>query len=439
MKFLRWVVVGVMLLAVAGAWVLQPAVPPQQEAQQFTVPPAASNAACPGAQRLPVGDEGGSGDLAAGSDDRLLLEFGDGESYPVGLGTAWETPLGASLERIVGGDLAGLAALTCLPAGSDGWLVGGSTTLGASARLVLSNPSDAAAEARVTIYGPLGPLENPLVIAVPPRGQEERLIEGVATELPGLVLHVEVTGPGLVAVLQDSRLEGFQPAGTEWVAATVPLTRQVIPSVGSDVEGATGTVRLLAPEGADVMVTLVTEAGLDSWSGARTLTLEPGVVTDVVVPVSGFGALEITSDNPILAAARTVVPRLADEGIAGDLAYDHRWMGGIDDSAETTLAAIVPLEAATLTVYSPVGGTLSVVDASGATVATVQVPARTLVREAITVAPGTRIEGSGRFVWSVDFASEPGFIASLTPVDTALAEASISVVPAPYAPVVPPG
>jgi hypothetical protein len=437
MKLKHVLAPAALVAASIAAWLVVPAAVPMQSAQTFSVAPAAASAACPGPQRLPVGDQGSSGELAADTEDRLLLAFGDGESFPVGLGTAWHAPIAGSLERVGDGDLEGFAAVTCMTAGFDEWLVGGATSIGSSARLVLSNPSDAPAEAKVTVYGPLGVVGEPVVIAVPPRGQEDRLIEGLAAELATLALRVESSGPGLVAVLQDSRLDGFQPAGTDWIGASVPRERQVIPAVGSVVEDSTVTLRLVAPEGATAAVSLVTEDGVDDWSGARNLSLEPGVVTDIAVPLEGVGALEITADAPVLAAAMTVVPRPASEGSAGDTAFDLAWTSGIDDSESATLAAVVPLEVATLSVYSPVGESVTFTDAEGATVATANVPPRTVVRIPITLAPGTLISAQGRIAWAVEIANEDGFLTTLLPVDTTRADRNVSVVPAPYAPVVP--
>jgi hypothetical protein len=184
-------------------------------------------------------------------------------------------------------------------------------------------------------------------------------------------------------------------------------------------------------------VSLITEEGVEAWSGARNLTLDPGEVTDIVVPLGGAGALEITADTPLLAGARTVVPRAATEGSAGDIAFDHAWSMGVDDSAETTLAAVIPLEVATIAVYSPVGGTVTFTDADGSTVATANVPPRTAIRVPVTLAPGSVVSASGRFAWAVEFVNEDGFLATLMPVDTARADREVKVVPAPYAPVVP--
>lgn len=435
MKWAYGVASVLTLAAVAAALFLNPASLPAVSAQPFTVPPANPTAACPGPQRVPVGDAGASGDLAAATDDRELTVWGQGTTVPVDLGTAWSGVVGSSVERIGDGDLMGLAAVSCTTAGFDDWLVGGSTSLGASARLVFTNPAGASAQATVTVYGPLGQVGDPFVVAVPARSQEQRLVEGIAAELRTLAVHVVSSGPGVVVTMQDSRLDGFQPAGTDWVGATQPLTRQVIPSVGAEGEDTTAELRLMAPEGAAVSVTLVTGHGIQAWSGARRLDLEPGVVTDISVPITELGALEITSDTPILAAARTVVTREPDEGLEGDVAADHRWVAGIDESQEHTLTAVVPWQEASIAVYSPVATTARFTDAAGAVVAQVDVEARTVARVPISVAPGTEVSATGRLAWVIELThSEATFIAAVMPVNTVRTDLEVSVRSVPYAP-----
>lgn len=419
--------------AIAAMFLMSPVTLPTSTSQEFTVPPTSATAACPGPQRVPVGDAGASGDLAAATDDKELNVWGSGVTVPVDLGTAWEGVIGSSVERVGDGDLMGLAAVSCTTASFDDWLVGGSTSLGSSARLVFTNPAGASAQATVTLYGPLGQVGEPFVVAVPARSQEQRLVEGVAAELRTLAVHVVSTGPGLVVAMQDSRLDGFQPAGSDWVAATQPLTRHVIPSVGSETEGSTAQLRLMAPEGAAVSVTLVTEDGIQAWSGARRLDLEPGVVTDVTVPINELGALEITSDKPVLAAARTVVTWQPEEGLEGDVAADHRWVAGIDESQESTLHAVVPMVGATIAVYSPVTTTATFTDVNGAVVARVTIPARTVQRVPVDAAPGTEILATGRLAWVVELSNEEEtFIASVMAVNTDRADLEVAVRAVPY-------
>ncbi len=431
-------IIAIVALAVAAlvAVSLGPASVPATPGQVFSVAPAATHAACPGPQRLPVGDQGTSGDLAAGTLDRQADDFGDGASYPVGLGRAWEAPLAAIVERVNDGDLEGIAALTCLPARFDSWLAGGSTLLGHSARLILSNPADAPTEVRVTLYGPLGQAGDSFTVAVAPRDQEERLLEGVVAELSALVVHVEASGPGVVAVLQDSRLEGFQPAGTDWVGATQPSTSLVVPSAGSAVEGATTVLRLFAPEGAQVSVAFASEQGVQPWSGARNLALEAGVVTEVPVPVGEPGALQVTANSPVLAAALTVVPRAAEQGSLGAVAYDLHWVPGIAESEQGPVAAIVPVDDAVLVMVAQEATTASFVDGGGAVVVSVPLPAATVVRVPLSLTPGTVLTADGDFYWAIEITTAEGYLASLMPAPVSQADREVTVRPAPYAPVV---
>jgi len=425
-----WAVVA-LAAGLGAAAVVHPATVPSPRTDSFAVAPMPAQAVCPGPQRLPVGDQGGSGDLAAGTDDRMATDVGVGGSLPVGHGRAWDSPVAGAWEVVNDGDLQGIAAVTCQVAARDVYLVGGSTSVGASTRLVLSNAAAAPSEATVTVYGPLGQATDAFTVAVGSHSQEERLLEAVAGQQSGLVVHVVSTGPGVSAVLQDARLDGFQPAGAEWVAATQPASRLVIPAVGSAVEGSWVTVRLFAPDGAVASVSLVTSSGVQAWSGARALTLEPGVVTDVQVPAPGPGAVEITADAPLVAGAMTTVPRAADEGSEGAVAADLMWVAGMPDEAAPR-AVVVPAPGGRLAVYSQVGGTAVFTDAQGVTVASVRVPARTVVLSAVDVPVGTMLTLDGPFAWALTYATDEGYVAALTPVEVGAEDHTVTVRGAPY-------
>ncbi len=111
--------------------------------------------------------------------------------------------------------------------------MGGSTALGSSARLVLTNPSDVASDVAVSFYGPAGKVDQTLSVAVGPHSQTTYLLEGVSAGLATLVTHVEATAAGVTAVLQDSRLNGFLAAGTEWVVPNEGFAEQFeVPGIG---------------------------------------------------------------------------------------------------------------------------------------------------------------------------------------------------------------
>jgi len=454
--------------AVVTATVALPALD-RPAAMPFQIEPPAPVVACPGAQTVPVGDVGAGGDLASEPTVRTFDVRGPAETRAVGFGWGADDAVAVQMERIADGDIEGWAALTCAQPAFDQWLVGGSTTLGSSARLVLSNPSAAPTEVTVTIYGPLGAQVDQLLVPVAPGGAMQRLVEGVAAELSAMVVRVEATGPGVVAALQDSRLEGFQPAGTAWVGASVPATDMAIPVVnadalpvgGADTAGDQGagaatqtptptptptepvspalevpatavTVRLMAPDGANVDLSLVSSQGIESWSVGHPIALEPGVVTDVDVPTVALGAIEVRSDAPVVAAARTVVARAPQEGLADDIAYDHTWVPAMDVRTSTTLTAVVPSDGAGFAVYSPYAKRVEILDDSDEVVGSADLTARTVQWVPISAAPGSRVHVEGVFAWAFVMTSDDGYIASASPVDISSSSLTAIVLPGTY-------
>src|SRR5690606_5790504 len=127
-------------------------------------------AVCPGPQTIPVGDiESGDTDLDSGSAD-VRLEALPAGGARVDDGTMIEG-VGVSVERVGSGDLAGMAGMSCAPTSPDQWLVGGSTSLGSSARLVLSNPAASPVRAEIELFTPLGEVERSTSVVIGPQSQ----------------------------------------------------------------------------------------------------------------------------------------------------------------------------------------------------------------------------------------------------------------------------
>jgi Family of unknown function (DUF5719) len=408
----------VVLVAAAGAlaaYMASPASLANPSTSTFSIAPPAPVVACPGEQRVPVGDIGAGGDLASEPTQHTYNVYAPVATSPLGDGQLAVASVAAQVERIGDGDIEGWAAMSCGQAQPDQWLVGGATSLGSSARLVLSNPSAAPTEATVTVYGPLGQVQKTLVVAVAPGAQANKLIEAVAAELPAMVLRVQATGPGVVAALQDSRLEGFQPAGTEWVTPSDLAKTLVIPAVGAQNPNATVTLRLMAPEGASVELSLVSDQGVQPWSVGHALALEAGVVTDIDLPKSLAGAIEVKADKAVLASARTVVPRAPRQGVQGDVAHDHMWVSG-EAMRDGTLTGVLPLQGARIAVYSPTNAHVVVHDSGGATVAEADLTARTVQWLDVVAPPGTVLSTTGEFAWAFVMKSDAGYLTSSEPV-----------------------
>ncbi len=159
--------------------------------------------ACPGSLHIPVGNVGGTeGSIGSGSDDVRESTFTSGIDTPIPTDGGWTSTsaLATEIERVGSGDIAGLAAVPCLAPRNDTWLIGGSTALGSSARLVLTNPTGVASDVVVTFYGPAGKVDQDLSVAVGGHSQSTFLLEGVAAGLATLAAHVEATAAGVVAL-----------------------------------------------------------------------------------------------------------------------------------------------------------------------------------------------------------------------------------------------
>jgi hypothetical protein len=344
-----------------------------------------------------------------------------------------------SIERIGNGDLAGLAAASCIEPRMDTWLVGGSTRLGNSARLVLVNPSAVISNIIVTVYGPTGTIEQPIVRSLGPSSSESILLEGVASELATLVVHVEASGAGVVAMVQDSRLNGFLAAGSEWVTPTAnPATSLVIPGVGpSDPDGPDGaaTVRLMAPSGAIVKLRLVDALGVVAWPGASSINLDPGVAVDVAVPASALSTVIVTSDQPVVAGGLAQVARQPGEGPDSQLAFDTIWVGAQEPGSGASRVAILPPYTATLIAYASTLTTLTVLNAmTGESLAITVVGADATVEIPLDAPVGTVLAVHGDVSWVVRISSDPGFVTAIAPVDVHDYPFAVTVLPGAYVP-----
>ncbi|MFC8191168.1 DUF5719 family protein [Cellulomonas sp. NPDC057328] len=276
------------------------------------------------AEVLPPGRGDATGRLAAGGGvlrldpvvDPLVVRGAPADTAPV---------LAAATTSLVSaGDLRGLAAASCTPPGVDDWLVGGATTVGSTATLVLTNPGLTTAEVTLEVWGPNGPVEPTTDRHVVAPGATQVVdLGGAAAEQRGVVVHVTSTGGQVAAHVQDSVVEGFTPAGTDLVVpGRGPAQRQLVPGIvveESQVGGEVGpALRLLAPgeDGTTARVTLLGGDGPLDLPGADEVELAAGTVVDV--PLAGLPAgawtVVVDADEPVVAAA--VATRT---GTAGEL------------------------------------------------------------------------------------------------------------------------
>jgi hypothetical protein len=370
---------------------------------------------------------------------------------------------GSLVARTDAGDLRGLVAAACRPAGNDAWLIGSSTATGSSARLVLQNPGSTAASVDLEVWGASGRVDlvGSGALLVPPGGERAVMLEGLAALEPRIVVHVSAAGGAVAAYLQDSALDGLTPRGVDDVVPGAAPALHLLLAGVSVADGAAGAdpgaVRLLAPdEAGTVDVRALGPAG--EMTLAEDLDLAAGEVVDVPltgVP-AGTWAVEVESTTPVVAGA--MIARTGAQGSLG-APVDRAWvparaLPAADADAGTPSAVaggVVALPAGvTWQVALAAGGGPGAVPAS-ATVQVVGSDGVVLHERDVTVAPGAVLTldaaglglgaaedvagvvvlpGDGSVVWGVVLtvaAPDGDLVAWLGPVPGASDEESVRV------------
>lgn len=258
---------------------------------------------------------------------------------------------GTTASRTTAGDLRGLATGGCTAPGIEHWLVGGSTEVGASARLVVQNPGRTAATVALEAWGPSGPvvLGSQASFVVPPGQQAETLLEAVAPEQRRLALRVTADGGRVTAYVQHHSIEGLVAAGVDLVVPGATPSPAVavagLVSAGRPVDDPHAPrLRLLAPDAPGTAhVSVYGPDGPVRVRGGEDLVLEAGQVTEV--PLGGLPAGVYT------AVVDATVPVVASGTFAGEGAtlpdavidehpYDRAWVAGraVDGAGGGTVA-----------------------------------------------------------------------------------------------------
>ena len=273
------------------------------------------------------------------------------------------------------GDLRGLTAAPCAPDGAVSWIVGGSSAVGSSAELRLTNPGATTVTATVSLYGSTGPVPLPSggIVAVPAGQTVGVLLESAAAD-PRLALSVTSEGGTLIPALVTESLDGETPAGTEVLTAgAAPGTDLTVPGVvlvdpaaqgqSADAVGAVSSdapaVRIVNPgdQAATVSLSMLGPEGEAQLSGASGVVVDPGAVFDISLAGVGPGAygVHVTSDRAVGAAVRLVRSGGEYPARSGSLAHDVGWIQAQDSQATISGALTLPAGVSALTLRGTQG------------------------------------------------------------------------------------
>ncbi len=273
---------------------------------------------------------------------------GEAERLPTGDGTTLRlapadgAALGGAQAQLVRGDadLAGLATASCLEPASSAWLVGGVNATGRTTLLVLTNPSEVAADVTVRMWGENGAVNAPGMSGIRVAAGEQRVIPlaGWAPELASPVVRVTARGGQIVASLQTSVIRVLDPGGVDIATpGAAPSTRVVVPSVRIlDSAGVSGALGRFDHEDLDAIARIGNTGSEDA---------------DVEISVRPVG------DSGLGTSFRVDVPagRVADVSLAAALALGE---GPLPDGVYTvTFTSEVPIVAGVRVATTPPGDT----------------------------------------------------------------------------------
>ena len=332
-------------------------------------------------------------------------DTGGGSSAPDQLtipAAAGSTLAGAQSQVAGAPDYTGFAAASCAEPSGSIWLVGGSTAVGRSTLLSLTNPSPVDATVALTILSPNGAVNAPGMSGIVVKAGAQRVIPlaGYAPDVAAPVVHVVSRGGQVVAALQQSIVRGLDPGGVDLVgAAGDPATHLVIPGVRvfgalgvnkalalSDWDDVAAAVRVAVPgaRAAKVQVSLVPQDAksgglsfeMDVSSGqVSEVGLDSAAQTDsgaVAIP-DGMYSVVIDADQPVVAGVRVSTAVDPTAGAASTVSdttappSDFAWFGpspvltgdtpvAVASGPAPMLSAVNPSTASATLTLDPQGG-----------------------------------------------------------------------------------
>ncbi len=271
---------------------------------------------------------------------------------------------GAQVQQADVGEFVGLAATNCASATGDSWLPAGSTTVGRTTLITLSNPTEVPATVDLELFDATGAVSAPGTngIVVPPNGQRVLSLAGFVPNVPNPVVHVTSNGGQVVANLQQVTVRGLDPGGVDIVATSAaPSLVTAIPGVvigglvdvqallagGQNFQDLLPAVRLFAPGTGTVNATIAVIPEDGTATGAViTFDFEAGRAVDVPLEDLGEGSYSVvvTASMPTVAGARVSSALGCGERlrVAGRGSRAHR--ARARDRGRRTVAAPAPVQ-----------------------------------------------------------------------------------------------
>ena len=314
--------------------------------------------------------------------------------------SAEEAPVlaGNQIEQAATEALSGLAAASCSEPANDLWLVGGSTEVGRTTLLTLSNPTEVTATVSLEVFTEQGYIDSSAAdgIIVLPGEQRILSLAGYAPDAIAPVVRVMSVGGQILANLQQSVTRTLMPSGVEWIApGSGAATQQIIAGVvlsgqhdhdRSEVSDVTSDlepgIRILVPgeKNSEVTVTLLSNEGKKVEFTANLSAKKVTQLPTAGVP-DGVYTVIVTAQEPLVAGVRTVqdssaaspllegspaatpAPSVAPELVAPAASIgggDFTWIASSSFLTDTVLIPVPQGPAPVVSFYNPANRTAEV-------------------------------------------------------------------------------
>jgi hypothetical protein len=223
-----------------------------------------------------------------------------------------------------GASLKGLAAANCQLPSNDIWLLGGSTTTGREALLILRNTSQVDSTVSLQIFSEGGSVDAPGLngIAVVAGKITVVPLSGIIPKTKSFMTHVSAKGGAVAAWIQQRTVRGLAASGVDYVSPSpVAAKEQILPGVfirGSatadklraeflDYQDLLPVVRVFVPgtEIATVTVQVIGES-VRAFGTVVRATVNPGTTLDIEIPglKDGNYVAVVSADVEIQSAIR---------------------------------------------------------------------------------------------------------------------------------------
>lgn len=282
--------------------------------------------------------------------------------------------LNASQYQNADGDtLKGLAATNCQLPSNDVWLLGGATTTGREALLILRNTSQVDSTVSLQIFSEAGSVDAPGLngIAVVAGKTTVVPLSGIVPKTKSFMTHVSAKGGAVAAWIQQRTVRGLSAGGVDYVSPSPRAElQQVIPGIfirgtkiadqlratNADYQDLVPALRVFVPgeNAATVTVQILSETVKNFGTVLRS-TVNPNSVIDIEIPglKDGNYVAVVTSDVEIQSTIR--LPR-----ITASSAPDFTWIPAAEKFTGERKITVPAAGISKLCVYNEETGKISV-------------------------------------------------------------------------------